>query len=147
MPVETLADGTYVLDEPVDLPEILDLLIVGGGPAGTAAAFRAKELGLAALVIDYDDLMKRIRDYAKDKFILPHFGGGDKMKFPRGGPFVARLHFSAIDKDDMCAAWKGFYRQCCIPAQIGIELTGLVRQEDGLWLVQAWNHKTKEEQT
>ena len=107
MPAETLADGTYVLDEPVALPEILDVLIVGGGPAGTAAAFRAKELGLAALVIDYDDLMKRIRDYAKDKFILPHFGGGDKMKFPKGGDFVARLHFSAIDKDDMCAAWKG----------------------------------------
>ncbi len=147
MPVETLADGTYVLDEPIDLPEILDLLIVGGGPAGTAAAFRAKELGLVALVIDYDDLMKRIRDYAKDKFILPHFGGGDKMKFPKGGEFVARLHFSAIDKDDMCLVWKGFYRQCGIPAQIGIELTGLERQDDGLWLVQTWNHKTKEEQT
>ena len=146
MPAETLADGTYVLDEPVALPEILDVLIVGGGPAGTAAAFRAKELGLAALVIDYDDLMKRIRDYAKDKFILPHFGGGDKMKFPKGGDFVARLHFSAIDKDDMCAAWKGFYRQFCIPAQIGIELTGLERQDDGLWLAEAWNHKMKEEQ-
>ena len=146
MPAETLPDGTYVLDEPVDLPEILDVLIVGGGPAGTAAAFRAKELGMAALVIDYDDLMKRIRDYAKDKFILPHFGGGDKMKFPKGGEFVARLHFSAIDKDDMCAAWKGFYRQYGIPAQIGIELTGLERQDDGLWLAQAWNHKTKTEQ-
>ncbi len=147
MTAETLPDGTFVLDEPVAVPEILDLLIVGGGPAGTAAAFRAKELGMAALVIDYDDLMKRIRNYAKDKFILPHFGGGDKMKFPKGGEFVARLHFSAIDKDDMCAVWKGFYRQCCIPAQIGIELIGLEWQEDGLWLVQAWNHKTKEEQT
>ena len=30
--------------------EVLDLLIVGGGPAGTAAAFRAKELGLEPLV-------------------------------------------------------------------------------------------------
>ena len=147
MTPETLPDGTFVLDEPVAVPEILDLLIVGGGPAGTAAAFRAKELGMKALVIDYDDLMKRIRDYAKDKFILPHFGGGDKMKFPKGGAFVAQLHFSAIDKDDMCLVWKGFYRQCGIPAQIGIELTGLERQDDGLWLVQTWNHKTKEEQT
>jgi pSer/pThr/pTyr-binding forkhead associated (FHA) protein/thioredoxin reductase/ferredoxin len=148
MPVETLADGTYVLDEPVFLPEILDVLIVGGGPAGTAAAFRAKELGVTALVVDYDDLMKRIRDYAEDKLILPHFGGGDKMKFPKGGDFVAKLHFTDIDKDDMCAAWKGFYRQCGIPAQIGVELTGLEWQEvDYLWLVRAWNHRTKAEQT
>ena len=66
-----LADnGSLILPEPVTLPEILDLLIVGGGPAGTAAAFRAKELGLSALVVDYDDVMKRIRDYAKDKLIL-----------------------------------------------------------------------------
>ena len=82
MPVETLADGTFVLDEPVAVPEILDLLIVGGGPAGTAAAFRAKELGMAALVIDYDDLMKRIRDYAKDKHRTVDdtpFGGGPGM--------------------------------------------------------------------
>ena len=38
MTAETLPDGTFVLDEPVVVPEILDLLIVGGGPAGTAAA-------------------------------------------------------------------------------------------------------------
>ena len=66
---EILSDGTYIVDKPVTLPEVLDVLIVGGGPFGTAAAFRAKELGLAALVIDHDDLMRRIRDYAKDKHI------------------------------------------------------------------------------
>ncbi len=146
MPQEILADGTYVLDEPVVLPEVLDMLIVGGGPAGTAAAFRAKELGLAALVIDYDDLMKRIRDYAKDKLILPHFGGGDQMRFPQCGQLLNRLHFGPIDKDDMCAAWKRYYREGCIPAQIGIELTSLELQDDGLWLVHAWNHKAKGEQ-
>lgn len=146
MTSETLADGTYILDEPVHLPEVLDLLIVGGGPAGTAAAFRAKELGLSALVVDYDDLMKRIRDYAKDKLILPDFGGGDKMKFPVGGELVSKLHFSPIDKDAMCVEWKSFYRTCNIPAQIGVELTGLERQSDGVWAAKAWNHKTKQEQ-
>ena len=125
MPIETLSDGTYVLDDPTPLPDVLDMLIVGGGPAATAAAFRAKELGLTALVIDYDDLMKRIRDYAADKFILPHFGGGDKMKFPKGGDLISQLCFAPIDKDDMCATWKGFYCRYSIPAQIGVELTGL----------------------
>ena len=31
-------------------PEILDVLIVGGGPGGTATAFHAIELGLRTLV-------------------------------------------------------------------------------------------------
>src|SRR5688572_33042644 len=103
---ETLPDGTLILKSPVDPPDVWDVLIVGGGPFGTATAFRAKELGLSALVIDYDDLMKRIRDYAKDKQILPDYGGGDRMQFPKAGPLIGKLHFAPIDKDRMCQEWK-----------------------------------------
>jgi thioredoxin reductase/pSer/pThr/pTyr-binding forkhead associated (FHA) protein/ferredoxin len=142
---ETLPDGMVVLNKPGTLPDVLDFLVVGGGPAGTAAAFHAKELGLSALVIDYDDLMKRIRDYPKDKLILPDFGGGDQMKFPKGGALVSLLHFAALDKDEMCAGWKKFYRESSVPAQVGIELLGLQRAPDGVWRVKTWNHNTKSE--
>ena len=140
-------DGHLKMEQPSPLPATLDLLIVGGGPAGTAAAFRAKELGLKALVVDYDDVMKRIRDYAKDKLILPHFGGGDRMRFPAGGPLISALHFDAIDKDDMCLAWKRLYQKHNVPARIGIELTGLQQQSDGRIAVQTWNHKSRQEET
>jgi thioredoxin reductase/ferredoxin len=130
---------------PRTLPSVLDALIVGGGPFGTAAAFRAKELGLTALVIDYDDLMKRIRDYAKDKQILPDYGGGDRMQFPKGGPLIAKLHFSPIDKDQMCVEWKALYGLHSVPAKVGVELTGLDREGD-LWRAVAWNHNTKTEE-
>ena len=142
---ETARDGTLILTQPVQLPDVLDVLIVGGGPFGTAAAFRAKELGLAALVIDYDDLMKRIRDYAKDKQILPDYGGGDRMQFPKGGPLVAKLHFKPIDKDRMCVDWKALYRDNSVPAQVGVELTALEREGD-IWDAVAWNHNLKSEQ-
>lgn len=140
------ADGSLLLATSVALSEVLDLLVVGGGPAGTAAAFRAKELGLNALVIDYDDLMKRIRDYPKDKLILPDFGGGDQMRFPKGGDLISALHFSAIDKDEMVDEWKRLYVTNNIPAQIGIELLGLHRRGDGVWQIKTWNHNTKSEQ-
>jgi len=143
---EVLPDGTFILSQPAHLPEVLDLLVVGGGPAGTATAFRARELGLAALVIDFDDLLKRIRDYAKDKLILPDYGGGDQMQFPRGGELISALHFTPIDKDEMCRQWKGFYRTFNVPAQIGVELTGLQRNRDGSWRARAYNHRTKAEQ-
>ena len=110
------------------------MLIVGGGPFGTAAAFRAKELGLAALVIDYDDLMKRIRDYAKDKQILPDYGGGDRMQFPDGGPARRRAAFRADRQGPDVARMEGaLSRQFSVPAQIGVELTGLERDGDGVW--------------
>ena len=101
------------------------MLVVGGGPFGTARAFRAKELGLAALVIDYDDLMKRIRDYAKDKPILPDFGGGDTMQFPEGGELIRSLQFEADRQGRDVRAVEGALPQVHVPAQIGVELTGL----------------------
>jgi len=118
---------------------VLDILIVGGGPGGTATAFRARELGLNALVVDFDDLMKRIRDYPKSKLILPDFGGGDKMQFPKGEKLISSLHFGPIDKDDMCSAWKVLYGKHEIPTQTGIELTGLERAGE-LYVAKAWNH-------
>ncbi len=128
-------------------PDRVDVLVVGGGPAGTAAAFRARELGLSALVIDYDDLMKRIRDYSKDKLILPSFGGGDKMSFPKGGKLIESLCFSPIDKDEMCACWKGLYEEHGIPTRIGLELTGLEDDGEGGWRAAVWNHGDQAEET
>ena len=145
-PLDVRPDGTLTLDPPVELPDVLDAIVVGGGPFGTAVAFRLKELGRSALVIDYDDLMKRIRDYAKDKLILPDYGGGDRMQFPKGGEMIGRLHFPPIDKDQMCLVWKALYREFRVPAQVGVELTGLEREGE-LWHVHAWNHNRKTEQT
>jgi thioredoxin reductase/pSer/pThr/pTyr-binding forkhead associated (FHA) protein/ferredoxin len=142
---ETLPDGTFIVDTPVTLPDVLDVVIVGGGPFGTAAAFRAKELGLAALVIDHDDLMRRIRDYAKGKEILPDYGGGDRMQFPDGGPLTRALWFEPIDKDAMCVRWKGLYRQHSVPAQVGVEMLGVERNGQ-TWHVKCWNHNTKADQ-
>ena len=146
MSTEVLPDGIFKLNKPVDLPDVFDIVIVGGGPAGTAAAFRAKELGLSALVIDYDDLMKRIRDYAKSKLILPDYGGGDKMQFPQGGELISALHFDPIDKDDMCSEWKALYRKFNIPAKIGLEVIGFEYLPDRTIKIQTFNHRTREDE-
>lgn len=122
-----------------DPDEVFDVLVVGGGPGGTAAAFRAHELGLRPLVIDFDDLMKRIRDYSKDKLILPTFGGGDRMRFPKGGEILDCLCFGPIDKDDMCRQWKELYRRHDVPYRVGLELVGLERK-GGAWEARAWDH-------
>ncbi len=137
--------GSLKLADAVDAPDVYDVLICGGGPCGTAGAMRAKELGLSALVIDYDDVMKRIRDYPKAKPILPTYGGGDKATFPGGGEHVQALYFDDIDKDDLVAKWKDCYRTASAPARIGSELTGVEPRDDGTWDVITWNHRGGEE--
>ena len=120
-----------------------DLLVVGGGPAGTAAAFRGMELGLSVLVVEHDDLMKRIRDYSKHKLILPSFGGGDRMRFPTGGDLISCLEFEPIDKDDICHSWKALYEQHQVPWCVGIELLGLDGTEDGALAAQVYDHQNQ----
>jgi thioredoxin reductase/pSer/pThr/pTyr-binding forkhead associated (FHA) protein/ferredoxin len=134
------------VEQPVELPPVVDVFVAGGGPAGTAAAVRCKELGLSCLVVDYDDLMKRIRDYPKEKQILPSYGGGDKLQFPAGGPKLAALAFDDIDKDELVKVWKAKYKEYGLTAKIGHEFTGLERLQDGTWSVKTWNHRTGEEE-
>ena len=137
------SDGRLKLAEDVRLPDVLDVLVVGGGPAGTAVAFRAKELGLSALVIDIDDVLKRIRDYDTAKPIKPDFGTAKQMGFPKGGPLIEQLHFFAdIKGGDLSSAWKALYRQHSVPAQLGVELVGLAPGDDGIWCASVSNHRT-----
>lgn len=141
-PPDVLPDGRLRLDTEVALPDLLDVLIVGGGPAGTAVAFRARELGLPALVIERDDILKRIRDYDKAKPIKPDFGAGKQMGFPKGGALIERLHFFVdILGNDLCAAWKTLYRRHSVPAQVGVELIGMEPGDGGTWRALVRNHR------
>jgi thioredoxin reductase len=139
--------GTLKVAQPAALPDVLDVFVAGGGPAGTAAAVRAKEFGLSCLVVDYDDLMKRIRDYPKEKLIKPNYGGGDKLQFPVGGPMLNSLHFDDLDKDEMVVQWKAKYKEYALSARIGAEFTGLSRGADGIWDVKIWSHRAGKEMT
>ena len=142
--VTVLPDGCIELAAEVVLPDVLDLLIVGGGPAGTAAAFRAKELGISALVIEIDDVLKRIRDYDADKPIKPDFGTGRQMGFPKAGKLVEQLHFfTDVKSRDLCSSWKRLYRDYSVPVQVGVELLGLELEADASWRARVRNHRTE----
>jgi thioredoxin reductase/pSer/pThr/pTyr-binding forkhead associated (FHA) protein len=124
---------------------VIDLLVVGGGPAGVAAALRAQELGLTTLILEADDLMRRIRDYSKDKLILPGFGGADRMAFPEAGDWIGRLPFEPIDKDDLVAGWKNVCREAGIRSLSGVEMTSLADAPEGLFQVQVYDHRNRRE--
>lgn len=125
--------------------KIVDLLVVGGGPAGLAAALRGRELGLLVLVLETDDLMRRIRDYSKEKLILPGFGGGDRMAFPAGDEHVGELAFGPIDKDELCSKYRAACERAGVYSRVGVELTGLQERGDGVYQATAYDHRQRHE--
>ena len=137
--------GTLKVDQRAPLPDVLDVLVAGGGPGGTAAALRAIELGLSVLVIEADELLKQIRDFEPEKAVVPDYGvRADTKPFPPGGPLLTDLHFEEMKAHDMVARWRGLYRQHNVPARIGLELTGLERRDDA-WVVKTWSHRARQE--
>ena len=140
--------GTLKVAQPAERPEVLDVLIAGGGPGGTAAALRALELGLRVAVIDADDLLTKIRDFHEGKDIEPDYGrGSDGKPFPPGGPLVTALHFEKWKREEMLSRWRGFYAANSVTARIGAELTGLERQADGTWQAAVWSRRGGQELT
>ena len=129
-------------------PDIWDVLIVGGGPAGTAAAFRCRELKIRALVIELDAIMKRIRDYDQAKTIKPDFGPARQMSFPKGGDLIEKLHFFAdIKGTDLVARWTKLYREHSVPARTGVEFIGLDSGDAGPWSVRVRDHSASADET
>ena len=138
--------GTLRVSAPRELPDVLDVFIAGGGPAGTAAAFRATELGLSCLIVEYDDAMSRIRDYPKEKHIYPEYGD-DESPFPAGGDLMASLQFGEIDKDELVADWRAKFKTVNLPLRVGSEFLSLAPGDDGVFEIKTWNHRVQEEVT
>ena len=104
----------------------LDLLIVGGGPCGTAAAFRCKELGLRALVIDREGPLSILGDWAaaSKRSVSPDYGA-DELAFPDGGELVRSLVYETSAPEVLQERWMAVYQEHEVPFRAGVELVGL----------------------
>ncbi|MBX3463735.1 MAG: NAD(P)-binding domain-containing protein [Planctomycetes bacterium] len=115
----------------------LDLLIVGAGPAGTAAAWRAHELGMSVLVIDRECVLSILRDWAehtpKPKLVDADYGECADLPFPTGGPLVSQFTFEdQTSSADLYARWLKVYDDNKVPYKNGVEIGNCERAGDGV---------------
>ncbi len=78
-------------------PEVLDLLIVGCGPAGLAASLNAKEKGIRFLTIEKEDIGGTVRYYPRKKMV---------MTAPVMVPGYGKLKIRSIVKEDLIQLWE-----------------------------------------
>lgn len=113
----------------MNTPETLDLIIVGAGPAGMAAAIAAKQHGLSYVVIEKAALVNSLLHYPTD---MVFFTTPDLMEIG-GLPFV-----SPHEKPTRQEALK-YYRRvadtCALEIRFDEPVTSLARQTDGTFLV------------
>jgi thioredoxin reductase/NAD-dependent dihydropyrimidine dehydrogenase PreA subunit len=77
-------------------PELLDLVIVGAGPAGIAAALEAEQQGLRYLVLEQASAAESIRSFPRGKLVFDQ---------PLGMPMVGELWLRESSKEELLGKW------------------------------------------
>ncbi len=107
---------------------MLDLLIVGAGPAGLSCALQARRLGIPFLVIEQEArLGGAVAAYPRRKLVMTQ---------PVELPLHGRLPRLSYQKEELIELWEGLATQHDLPVRTGVEWRGLTRSEDGTFLVQ-----------
>lgn len=83
-------------------PTVPDLVIVGGGPAGLAAALRAKELGKSAVILEQGIVAESIRNFPRGKLIFDQ---------PLELPLVGSLWLKESTKEELLLHWTRILRK------------------------------------
>ena len=121
-----------------DSPETpLDVLVVGGGPTGTAATWRAHELGLSVKVIDRDGILSIVKQWGEHqpepKDVDADYGDLVDLIFPKGGALVSQLPFEdQSPADKLYERWMKVYDDNGISYHENMELGGCERLPDGV---------------
>ncbi|MEO6597028.1 MAG: NAD(P)-binding domain-containing protein, partial [Planctomycetota bacterium] len=126
----------------------LDLLIVGAGPCGTAAAWRAHELGLSVLIVDRDCVLSIVKEWGehqpKPKDVDADYGDRTDLVFPAGGALIAQLPYDdQTPANQLYERWIKVYDEHKVPYRNGVELGGCEQIEKGLLAAECMELQTQ----
>jgi thioredoxin reductase (NADPH) len=107
--------------------DVYDLLIVGAGPAGIAAALRAIEKKLKYLVVEQDEAIGgTVAKYPRQKLVMTA-----PVQFPTYGKF----NKMQLSKEELIAFWQKVMQRVDFKARTGEKVQDIRKQADGIFTV------------
>ncbi len=104
---------------------VVDLLIVGVGPAGMSCALRAKELGLNFDMIEQSEMIGgTVAAYPRKKLVMTQ-----PMVLPLHGP-LKQLEYL---KEELVDLWNDLAKRHALPIRSGVRLKDVKRGDDGVF--------------
>ncbi len=105
---------------------VLDLCVVGSGPAGLAAALQAKAHNLRFLALDQEVLGGTVAKYPRRKLVMTQ---------PVALPLYGKLKRTSYSKEELMELWGNLVSKYQLPIHTGQEFLGLEKTSDGNFLV------------
>ena len=102
-------------------PSVTDLLVVGAGPSGMAAALMGKKLGLRVLCVDQESLGGTINLYPRRKIV---------MLAPFDLPFYGQVKARQMRKEELVAIWEQAVAAAKLEIWPGVRLEGIRREDE-----------------
>jgi putative YpdA family bacillithiol system oxidoreductase len=107
-------------------PDVLDVLIVGAGPAGISAALRATEKKLNYLTVDEGEMGGTVAKYPRQKLVMT-----SPVEFPMHGKFKK----TELSKEELIAFWQKVLQRADFKLHQGEKVEDIKKGEDGIFTV------------
>lgn len=104
-------------------PDLLDVLVVGCGPAGISASLAAKEAGLRFETVDQSTLGGTVAHFPRGKMV---------MTAPAQLPIIGKVKFGEILKEDLIAFWQDVIVRAGLHPRFEEQVLSITRSERGL---------------
>lgn len=111
---------------------ILDVVIVGAGPAGISASLRASEHGLKALTLERESVGGTVSKYPREKLVMT-----SPVEFPLHGRFSK----TTLSKEELLNFWEKVIRRTDLNIHTGEGVETVRKSTDGVFCI----HTQREE--
>jgi thioredoxin reductase len=101
---------------------VVDVAIVGAGPAGISAALEAKAKGLSSAVLEQGSVAESIRSFPRGKLVFDQ---------PLGMPLVGELWLDECTKEELLGKWLRIVRRARLSIEEGTRVVSIERQAGG----------------
>ncbi len=108
--------------------DVLDVVIIGAGPAGLSASLAAKERGLKFEILEQDSFGGTVAHYPRGKIV---------MTAPVDLPIYGKVKLTETTKEALLELWAEVIEQTGVKIQYGARVERVPQLEDGTFEVQA----------
>jgi thioredoxin reductase len=106
--------------------ELLDVVIVGAGPAGISASLRAAEHGLKAVTLERETVGGTVSKYPRAKLV---------MTSPVEFPLYGRFHKTALSKEELINFWEKVMGRTDLNIHTSEGVDAVKKESDGLFRI------------
>ena len=124
--VDTIAHRVAAMGNARSRPDVLDVLIIGAGPAGISASLRAIEKKLNYLTIERDEVGGTVAKYPRQKLVMT-----SPVEFPMYGKFKK----TELSKESLLEFWSTVLQRVDFKVRTGEKVEDIQRGADGLFTV------------